>query len=172
MKLPAIDIASQMYIIKFLDWYNNFKTKKMIHDVIKGDIFESKNNHIIFAVTTEGSNHFGFSGDVISKCWPELENTGGNELGEVLTKKVGDKTFHAIVCHGLHKNVGWTQAPAIIEKAINEMSFPETECASIIAIGTSYFATISSAPLPEIMQALKNCNKQLAVYSLPIKKRR
>ena len=72
----------------------------MIVDTIRGNVFDTPHNHIAFAVNTEGYNDAGFAGQV-SRQWKELSSTGGNKLGEVLSKKIGNKTFHALVCLSL-----------------------------------------------------------------------
>lgn len=140
--------------------------KNMVKNEVRGDIFATSDKHIIFAINTEGYNDSGFAGAVSRKCWPELANTGGNKLGEVLTKKSGDKTFYAIVCHSLQAKNGWGDSPQIIEKAINEMQFPETENASIVAIGAGMIGIMSGAPTVKIYEAFKKCKKNLSVYML------
>ena len=73
----------------------------MIVNRVRGDIFAAPQKHIAFAVNTQGYNDAGFAGQVSSRIWPKLVSTGGNELGEVLTHKNGNKTYHALVCHSL-----------------------------------------------------------------------
>lgn len=74
---------------------------KTIHD----DIFNTAAKHIAFAINTEGLNDSGFAGKVSLNYWPEIANCGEHELSTVISKTVGDKTFHALVCHSLKE--GW-----------------------------------------------------------------
>lgn len=138
----------------------------MVKELIRGDIFSTPDKHIIFAVNVAGDNSDGFASLVAERYWPELIDTGGNKLGEVLVHTSQDKTFYAIVCHSFHYKTGWADAPAIIEKAINDMSFPESEEASIVMIGTGYTGMQLGAPTKEIAEVMKRCNKTLNVYSL------
>lgn len=63
----------------------------MIIDRVRGDIFKAPQRHIAFAVNTQGYNDAGFAGQVAKKIWPELANTGGNDIGDILTMDDGDK---------------------------------------------------------------------------------
>ena len=95
-----------------------YQTREVVCMVVKtvqDDIFNSEAKHIAFAVNTEGYNDAGFAGQVSSKYWNELANCGSHELGTVLSKKVGDKTFHALVCHSLKNGWGENQAEVIKE---------------------------------------------------------
>lgn len=87
----------------------------MVVRTVQDDIFNSEANHIAFAVNVEGFNDSGFAGQVSRQYWNELANCGEHELGTVLSKTVGDKTFHALVCHSLHNGWGENQAKVIKE---------------------------------------------------------
>lgn len=78
----------------------------MIHNRVRGDIFAASQKHIAFAVNTDGYNDAGFAGQVSSRMWPKLANTGGNKLGDVLTHKHDGKTYYALVCHSLDRGGG------------------------------------------------------------------
>lgn len=134
----------------------------MITKRVRGNIFETQDNHIIFALNTEGYNDGGFAGQVARSFFPEIENTGGNKLGEVLTKTVKEKTFYGIVCHSL--NDGWNNADQVILKALNDMQFSES--ASIVSIGSGIIGIMSGSPTEKIENVLRECNKNLTVYSL------
>lgn len=134
----------------------------MITKQIRGNIFETKDIHIIFALNTEGHNDGGFAGQVAQSFFPEIENTGGNKLGEVLKKTVKGKTFYGIVCHSLLN--GWGNSDQIILKALNDMHFSES--ASIVSIGGGMIGTMSGSPIKKIQSALEECNKNLTVYFL------
>lgn len=141
---------------------NKQKLFIMVIDEVVGDIFATKDHHIVFATNTEGYNDSGFAGAVARSYFPEISNTGGNKLGEVLTKNVDGKTFYGIVCHSLID--GWDNADEIILKALNEMDFQDN--ASIVAIGKGFVGMVSGAPVRKIYSAFKQCNKKLTIYSL------
>ena len=132
----------------------------MVLTEVRGDIFTTEDKHIVFVFFTEGINDGGFAGMVASKFFPEIIETGGNKLGEVLSKTVGEKTFHGIVCHSLRN--GWVNADEIILKALNEMRVEENM--SIIAIGTGLVGILSGAPTGKIYEAFEKCNKNLTPY--------
>lgn len=132
----------------------------MIYSEIHGDIFTTKDKHIVFALNTEGFNDSGFAGAVARNYFPEIANTGGNALGEVLSKEINGKTFHGIVCHSLEN--GWENADQIILKALNELEVQNS--ISIIAIGTGLVGRLHGAPTSKIYEAFKECNKQLNCY--------
>ncbi len=134
----------------------------MITEIINGDIFTTEDKHIIFGINTEGYNDSGFAGVVSRKYWPELANTGGNKLGEVLEKTVDGITYHAIVCHSLDN--GWGDSPVVIKTALNKMQF--TESASIIVMGAGFVGKMQGAPVEKIMQAYRECDKKLNLYML------
>ena len=46
------------------------------------------------------------------------------------------------------------------------MPFPETENASIVAIGAGMIGIMSGAPTAKIYEAFENCKKNLSVYML------
>ena len=66
----------------------------MVVRTVQDNVFNSEAKHIAFAVNAEGFNDSGFAGQVSSEYWNELANCGEYELGTVLSKTVGDKTFH------------------------------------------------------------------------------
>ena len=132
----------------------------MIKSEIHGDIFTTKDKHIVFALNTEGCNDSGFAGIVSKNYFPEIINTGGNTLGDVLSKEVNGKTFHGIVCHSLRE--GWDNADQIILDALNKLQLEDE--ISIIAIGTGLIGRLSGAPTSKICDAFESCNKQLNCY--------
>lgn len=134
----------------------------MVINEVRGDIFLTQDSHIVFALNTEGHNDSGFAGVVARNYFPEIANTGGNQLGEVLKKSIDGKTFYGIVCHSLEN--GWDNADEIILKALNEMDFQDN--ASVVAIGTGFVGMLSGAPTGKIWDAFEQCNKNLTVYTL------
>lgn len=134
----------------------------MITQEKRGDIFTTKDKHIIFAINSNGYNDSGFAGQVAKRGFTEIINTGGNKFGEVIEKTIDGITYHGIVCHSLEPG-GWAESPGIILKALNEMAFDDN--ASIVAIGAGFIGAISGAPWNEIKEAFKKCNKRLTVWS-------
>ena len=144
--------------------YINPKNKNfMIISRKEGDIFTTKDKHIIFALNTDGLNDSGFAGVVAKKRgFTEILNTGGNQLGEVLHKTIDGITYWGIVCHSLKLN-GWSKSPEIIRKALDEMPFEDD--ASIVSIGSGLVGLFQGAPWKEIEQSFKDCNKRLTLWA-------
>ncbi|MDR0650802.1 MAG: hypothetical protein LBG59_05380 [Candidatus Peribacteria bacterium] len=133
----------------------------MIIKEIKGDIFQSEDKHIVFALNTEGYNDSGFAGAVCRKGFKEIANTGGNTLGTMLSKKIGEKTYYGIVCHSLHD--GWNDAAKIILRALDEL--PTTDNISAVLMGSSLVGLLSNVPVEEIYKAFEKSKKNISVYS-------
>lgn len=141
----------------------------MIKEMVIGDILKSPFNNIIFAVNTEGFNDGGFAGLVTRTLWPELANTGGNNLGEVLIKHVKKdkndltgRTFYAVVCHSLKG--GWGQSSRVLENALRD-KIPNEPCA-VVKIGGGLIGQMSGAPVGELLKVMAGAKQELTVYSL------
>ncbi len=130
----------------------------MIIKSIPENIFDTDAKHIAFAINTEGYNDAGFAGQVSSKYWKELANCGNHELGTVLSKTVGDKTFHALVCHSLHDGWGENQSEIIKECFDNIPS--NGEPIATIAIGTGLIGMLSGAILDKLFVECMIQNKK------------
>ena len=138
----------------------------MIIGITKGDIFGTPYKHIAFAVNTEGFNDSGFAGVISRRYWSKLANNGGNELGEILTKEVGGKVFHALVCHSLGKD-GWKQTPEIVEKCLDLLNLsPDGETLAIVLMGAGMIGQMQGADVLSILGAMARSNKQVEVYYL------
>ena len=135
----------------------------MVIKSIQDDIFNSKAKHIAFAINTEGYNDSGFAGKVSSEYWPELANCGKNEIGTVLSKTIGDKTFHALVCHSLHNGWGENQAD-IIKECFDNIPANDEEIAAI-AIGTGFVGMLSGADFRQIVCGMHDSKQQIMLYS-------
>ena len=134
----------------------------MILEMIRGDILQSPCLHIFFGVNTEGYNDSGFAGQVANNFWPELLKTGGNELGQVLVKNIGHKTFYAVVCHSLKD--GWESADQYIKAAFDSQNFEEP-CASVL-MGAGFIGQMQGADVKSIIDAMRESNKSIVVYTL------
>jgi hypothetical protein len=135
----------------------------MIAKAIPEDIFNTDANHIAFAVNTEGYNDSGFAGKVSSKCWPELAICGEHTLGTVLSKKVGNKTFHALVCHSLHK--GWGDDQAEIIKECFDKIPSNGEPVATIAIGTGFVGIMSGANFRQILCGMHDSDQEIILHA-------
>lgn len=141
----------------------------MITKLERGNIFEKRSgNHIFFAVNKEGYNDAGFAGLVSSQYWPELSNTGGNELGECLhfhyRKDENDLSgihFHACVCHSLED--GWFAAPAYVIKCLGEL--PD-ELISAVLMGNGFVGKMQGADVEQIKAAFRLSNRKVEVFYL------
>lgn len=140
----------------------------MIIQAKNEDIFQTEANHIAFAVNTEGINDSGFAGLVSRQGWPELayigkENKQEFPLGTVLSKKIGDKTYHALVCHSLVQDWGDNQADVIKQCFDNIES--HNEPIATIAIGTGLVGMLSGADFRQIVVGMHESEKEIVLYS-------
>ena len=134
----------------------------MIIKTIDEDIFKTKMNHITFAINKEGINDSGFARKVSEDYWPELRYCGQNELGNVISKTINGKTFHALVCHSLDQGWGCNQR-RIIEKCFNNIDTDE-QIASV-AIGNGFVGFLSGADIKQILCGMYDSDKEIVLYS-------
>jgi hypothetical protein len=134
----------------------------MITKKVRGDVLASDHKDIVFAVNAEGVNDAGFAGAVSRKFWPELMFCGEQPLGKVMTKKAGDKTFHAIVCHSLEKD-GWNGAADVVRRAVDEVEADDFAC---VAIGGGLVGKMMGADADGIAAAMEESAKKITLYSL------
>ena len=135
----------------------------MVVKTVQDDIFNSEAKHIAFAVNTEGYNDAGFAGQVSSKYWNELANCGLYEIGTVLSKKVGDKTFHALVCHSLEN--GWGENQAEVIKECFDKIPANGEPIATIAIGTGFVGMMSGANFRQIVCGMHDSEQQILLHA-------
>ena len=135
----------------------------MVVKTVQDDIFNSEAKHIAFAVNTEGYNDAGFAGQVSSKYWNELANCGPHEIGTVLSKKVGDKTFHALVCHSLEN--GWGENQAEVIKECFDKIPANGEPVATIAIGTGFVGMMSGANFRQIVCGMHDSEQQILLHA-------
>lgn len=134
----------------------------MIIKTNPNDIFKTEQQHIAFAINQEGYNDAGFAGIVSEKYWNELANCGYHDLGTVLTKKVGNKTFHALVCHSLKGKWGDNQNE-IIKECFDKIESNGMPISSI-AIGTGLIGMLSGANFKEIMYGMHKSNNKIVLH--------
>ncbi len=135
----------------------------MVIKTVQKDIFDTEAKHIAFAVNKEGFNDSGFAGQVSSKYWKELACCGEHEIGTVLSKTIGDKTYHALVCHSLSEDWGDNQ-----EETIRECfdKIPANgEPIATIAIGTGLVGMLSGANFRKIVCGMHDSHQQILLYA-------
>lgn len=135
----------------------------MINNSINTDIFKTENKHIAFAVNKEGFNDSGFAGQVSSQYWPELANCGEHEIGTVLSKTCGDKTFHAIVCHSLHE--GWGENQSEVIRDCFDKIESNGETISTIAIGTGLIGILGGAKFRQVLCGMHESKNNIVLHS-------
>lgn len=135
----------------------------MVVKTVQDNIFNSEAKHIAFAVNAEGYNDSGFAGQVSRKYWNELANCGEHEIGTVLSKTIGDKTFHALVCHSLHGDWGENQAE-IIKECFDKIP-ADGEPIATIAIGTGLIGKLSGANFRQIVCGMHDSTQQIMLYA-------
>lgn len=135
----------------------------MVIQTVQEDIFKTEAKHIAFAINTEGYNDSGFAGKVASKYWQKLENCGPKKLGTVLSKKVGDKTFHALVCHSLEDGWGENQRE-VIRECFDSIPV-EDEPIATIAIGTGLVGMLSGADFRQIVCGMHDSKQKILLHA-------
>lgn len=136
----------------------------MIVNRVRGDIFAAPQKHIAFAVNTEGYNDAGFAGQVSSRIWPKLANTGGNKLGDVLMHKIGSKTYHALVCHSLESG-GWNETPRVARECLDKLYVPEGEEIAVVLMGSGPVGMMQGADVNAILAGMERSKRKLVVYT-------
>lgn len=137
----------------------------MIVDMVRGDIFCCAAEHIAFAANAEGYNDAGFAGAVSARYWPGLANTGGNTLGDTLSRRAGGKTFHALVCHEL-RGEGWSRTPQLVEECLNSLDVPDDEPIAVVLVGGGMIGQMSGADVFAILGGMARSRKRIVVYTL------
>lgn len=132
----------------------------IIETIENQDVFSTKMKHIAFAINSNGLNEDGFAGKV-SKSWSELNNLTF-KIGSSLSKKIGNKTFHALVCHSLDEN-GWGADQAKIIKNCFD-SIDTEEPVATIAIGTELMDRMSGANFQQIVYGMEMSKKKIVLY--------
>jgi len=134
----------------------------MIVDTVRGDIFESEFDIILFAVNTEGHNDAGFAGQVSGRYWPDLANTGPKDLGEVLTHRCGGRVYHALVCHSLGIG-GWDHTPRAITECLDSLVLP-VDSAMVFA-GSGPIGQMQGADTWAILGGIARSKHRIVVYT-------
>lgn len=131
----------------------------MIIETRKGDIMFGNNKRIAFAINTEGVINTGFASVIAKKYWKELAYPSERRLGTILTKKVGDVEFFALVCHSLHN--GWNNQSNIIQKCFD--AIPGNEPVAFMSIGNRLIG-LSGGNFNKIQHGMEMSNKRIILY--------
>lgn len=133
----------------------------MIIDCKHGkNILTNGETRIAFAVNTEGFNDAGFAGVVSQNFWPELANTGPQQLGTVLIKECNGVTFYGLVCHSLEH--GWKDQTDTIKKCFDKIETDEPVAS--IAIGTGLIGVLSGADFTQIKAGMESSKTKIILY--------
>ena len=135
----------------------------MLIKSIQEDVLLSDEKHIAFAINKEGYNDAGFSGEISKLFWNGLDKCGEHELGTVLSKKGGDKTFHALVCYSLKDGWGDNQKE-IVQKCFDKIESNGEEI-STIPIGTGFVGRMTGANFKDILRGMQNSKQKIILHS-------
>ena len=141
----------------------------MINKTARGDIFDTTAKHIAFSINAEGSVGGGFDGSVARRGWPELLECGPQEVGTVLSKKIGDKTYHALVTHSLKE--GWgtdAEQRENTKKCFDNINVPEGEEIASIAIGTGFIGAMTGANPKQIVFGMCDSKQNITLYGFTL----
>ncbi len=135
----------------------------MVVRTVQDDIFNSEAKHIAFAFSSEGIIDSEFVWNICKQYWNELENCGEHAMGTVLSKTVGDKTFHALVCHSSRK--GWGDNQAVIIKECFDNIPANGEPIATIAIGNGILGRILGANFRQIVCGMHESQQQIMLHA-------
>ncbi len=139
------------------------KRYEMIIDHVFEDIFLAPQKHIAFAINIQGCNDAGFAGQVSSRIWPELTDTGGNELGDILTHKNADKIYYALVCWSLDPG-GWDATPRVVRECFDKIEIPDDEEIAVVLMGSGPVGMMPGADVDDILKEMDLSTKKLIIY--------
>jgi hypothetical protein len=136
----------------------------MITKVFNKDIFDTPYNHIAFAINTEGLNKYDFARQISFKDYTDLFlNTGEKEMGDVISIKVREKTFHGLVCHSL-KQHGWVNAPQAITSCLEKIETDEP--IAVVLMGASKFRqAVEGVDIVANIKAIHKAKKNVILYN-------
>ena len=132
---------------------------------VTGNVFTSGCRDIAFGISAEGHNYTGFAGMVAGKYWHTLVHPGVHRLGEVLSHKTTNWTFHALVCHFAAPG-GFAYTPKAITQCLNHLQVPDDREIACVMVGAGRLGKMAGADTEAILQGIEASHKQVAVYSL------
>jgi len=102
---------------------------------------------------------------VANRFWPGLANIGPLYLGQTLSRKVGGRVFHALVCHTLEPD-GFRSTPRIIIQCLDALAVPADQVIACVKIGDGPLGRVCGADVPAILRGIDRSNKRVMVYWL------
>ena len=132
----------------------------MIKNVKFGSIFNCKEKHVIFAINKEGISDSTYTKKLVNMGFNELEASDSNKLGSVISKNIGDKTYHAISCYSLR--FGWENAKEYLHKGLDNLNINED--VAIVEIGNEPTQKALGADYIEMKKEMQNSSKKLVLY--------
>jgi len=135
----------------------------MISDFIRGDILDAPEIHVAFAIKAEGRNTTGLAQQVSTYYWHQLEHISNQRLGEVLTHKDEDKTFHALVCYS-DRPKGWEHTAQYVEQCLELVIVPKYEPIAIALMGADIASHLRGVHVYDILGAIARSPKRFVVY--------
>lgn len=72
---------------------------------MKAEINTNTHLYTVFPLNIEGINDSGYAGYVANTFFPEILDTGGNKLGEMLSRETDKTIYCGIVCYS-RKDIG------------------------------------------------------------------
>lgn len=66
---------------------------------MKAEINTNTHLYTVFPLNIEGINDSGFAGYVANNHFPEILDTGGNKMGEMLSRETDETIYCGIVCY-------------------------------------------------------------------------
>ena len=142
----------------------------MSYRTIKGNVLESKEKHVAFAISEEGGlrNAGGFSGELIGRgLWPELIHVANRKPGEVVSHTASNGvTYHALVIHSFKPN-GWLNAVPYLRKALASLPVNPKDAVAFVQIGTGSAGQAGGANPTMIMAEFALTRLNLVVYVYP-----
>ncbi len=135
----------------------------MISRVEKEENLKKGVKHIAFVINKEGVIEYGLAGEVAFKFWPELVDCGSHDLGDVISKRVGNTTFHAMVTYSIAE--GWPQDQSqIICDCLNKIDSNGEPIATTL-IGNDLAGMMTGADYNQIVCGMLKSNQEIELYT-------
>lgn len=133
----------------------------MIINSVKTKLFEIEAKHVVIPINIEGFRDSQTTFKAV-EIWPELFHTGDHEMGDVISKITGGKTYHAIVCHSTFHGWGENQCD-IIKSCFDKIETDEPIASELI--GSGIFATMQGADTGQILLGMCESKKNIILHS-------
>lgn len=132
----------------------------MIKNMEVGDILKTEASHIAFAINKEGIADSSLAREVVKRGWPELED-GVYNIGTTLSKKIDEKTYHAMVCYSLRLTTEGIEQSDVISSCLEQIN---TDDVIAVEIGTELAQKEHGTDINKIQSSMENSNKVLVLY--------